>query len=177
MTNYNNGKIYKIISNTGDKIYIGSTVKKLLCDRMTGHRFDYKRWKNGDKKRIYKSFELFDEYGVENCKIVLIENYPCSNRDELTAREAFFIRSTVCVNRYIPGRTKEEYRTDPENKAHKKILDKEYRTKNIDAIKKQREEAFSKLETIQCACGGCYKHKHGHLKTKMHLRYVASTPV
>jgi hypothetical protein len=70
MTNYNNSKIYKIQSHVGEKIYIGSTTKKLLCDRMTGHRYDYKRWKNGDKSRVYKSFEMFDEYGLENCKII-----------------------------------------------------------------------------------------------------------
>jgi hypothetical protein len=87
MNKYSNGKIYQIESNVGNKIYIGSTVKKLLCDRMSGHRYDYKRWKDGNKQRIYKSFEMFDEYGLENCKIVLIENYPCNNKKMNSTRE------------------------------------------------------------------------------------------
>ena len=63
MTNkYSSGKIYKIESDVGDKIYIGSTVKKLLCDRMTGHRYDYKKWKNGDKQRIYKLYSILDKF-------------------------------------------------------------------------------------------------------------------
>jgi hypothetical protein len=46
MTNYNNGKIYKIEPLNGEDgdIYIGSTTKKLLCQRMASHRYDYKRW-------------------------------------------------------------------------------------------------------------------------------------
>jgi len=142
--NYEKGKIYKIESHVGDKIYIGSTTKKLLCDRMSGHRYDYKRWLNGDRQRIYKSFEIFDEYGLENCKIVLVENFPCKSRDELTAREAFYIKSLTCVNRYIPDRTKEEYRNDPIHKARKAVVDKEYREKNKDVLNKNQREAYLK---------------------------------
>ena len=42
--NYANGKIYQIISHAGDKIYIGSTTKRLLSQRMEKHRSSYKRW-------------------------------------------------------------------------------------------------------------------------------------
>ena len=34
-----------------------------------------------------KCFELFDEYGVENCKIVWIKDSPCSSKKELEAEE------------------------------------------------------------------------------------------
>ena len=37
MPDYNNGKIYKIISSYTDKIYVGSTTEKRLCDRFSGH--------------------------------------------------------------------------------------------------------------------------------------------
>jgi hypothetical protein len=111
---------------------------------MSGHRYDYKRWKNGNKQRIYKSFEMFDEYGLENCKIVLIENYPCNSRDELTSREAHYIRTMTCVNRYIPDRSDEEYRNDPEHKERKKVVSKAY----YESVLKQRNK-----EIIKCDCG------------------------
>ncbi len=44
---YQHGKIYKIISNQTNEIYIGSTIYKLLSERMRNHRSDYRKWKCG----------------------------------------------------------------------------------------------------------------------------------
>ena len=55
MVNYANGKIYKIesIINIEDieepLIYIGSTTKNYLSQRMDEHRSNYKMWKIGKK--------------------------------------------------------------------------------------------------------------------------------
>jgi ribosome-interacting GTPase 1 len=75
---------------------------------MVCHRKDYVQWENGNVKvNKLTSFDIFDEYGIENCQIVLIETFPCSSRDELNARESYYIRSLNCVNKVILGRTKE----------------------------------------------------------------------
>jgi hypothetical protein len=111
MVNYANGKVYKIESPLGDKIYIGSTTKTQLSMRMSKHRADYKNWKNG-KYNMVTSYLIFEKYGVENCKIVLLENYPCESKDQLSAREAHFIRTLECVNKVVPLRTKAEYYVD-----------------------------------------------------------------
>ena len=58
MVNYENGKIYKIESHSGDMIYIGSTTKKYLSQRMDTHRTDFKCWKNG-KHHFITSFTIF----------------------------------------------------------------------------------------------------------------------
>ena len=42
MNKYNNGKIYKIIDNTNDNIYIGSTTEPILSRRMAQHKSQYK---------------------------------------------------------------------------------------------------------------------------------------
>ena len=50
MVNYNNGKIYKIepiVDHDEGDIYIGSTTKHYLSQRMDKHRGNYKSWKNG----------------------------------------------------------------------------------------------------------------------------------
>jgi ribosome-interacting GTPase 1 len=111
MVNYANGKIYKIESNIGDKIYIGSTTKTQLSQRMGGHRACYKSWKAG-KGRLNTVYHLFDEYGVENCKIVLLEECPCETNDQLKSREAHFIKTLECVNKAIPLRTRAEFYQD-----------------------------------------------------------------
>ena len=69
---YSKNKIYKIYSHLGDKIYIGSTVCELVSQRMVKHRGSYKQWKKNNE-RYTTSFILFEEYGVENCIIELIE--------------------------------------------------------------------------------------------------------
>ena len=141
MVAQNNGKIYKVQNIAGDKIYIGSTNKKYLSQRMDTHRSDYKRWKAGKTGKVY-SFDIFDEYGIENCVIVLIENYPCGSKDELRAREAHFIQTMVCVNKNIPGRTVEQYHED--NKEQIAEYSKEY-YKNYNIVNKEKN-ALQKRE-------------------------------
>jgi len=194
MVNYGNGKIYKIESHSGDKIYIGSTTKEYLSQRMDNHRGDYKRWKAGIISKKTRSFELFDEYGADSCKITLLESYPCNSRDELTSREAHFIRTLECVNKAIPGRTDKEYYIDNKDyitRKHKEYSEankeklsryyKEYRDNNKDKIKdyyESNKEYYSEQykETINCGCGSVHrvKDRARHQKTIKHKTYLES---
>jgi len=129
--NYNNSKVYKIWSPQGDKIYVGSTTKELLCQRMTSHRTNYKTWKKGNRG-LTTSFLLFDEYGLENCFIELIEAKPCNSKDELLQLEGHYIRTLKCVNKCISGRTRHDYYLDNEDKI--KEYRKEYQNVNKETI-------------------------------------------
>jgi len=170
MTNYNEGKIYKIESHLGDKIYIGSTVKKRLCNRMSYHRFTFNKNKLTEKKSNMSSFILFEEYGLENCKIVLIENYPCNTKDELLAREAFYIRTLTCVNKIIPNRKREEYYNDPIIKEKRSIYNQKYNEEH------QEEIAEKGKVKITCECGVCFRRADitKHVKTKKHISIMLS---
>ena len=95
---YENSKIYKIWSHKGDKIFIDSTTKEYLSQRMTAHRLKYNQWKEGKSNKEI-SFDLFDEYGVENCQISLIEEFPCSSKDQLRVRKEFHVGLIPCVNK------------------------------------------------------------------------------
>ena len=108
---YKQAKIYRIevVNDASAPVYIGSTTKKYLSQRLSGHRSEYQRYKQGNKRSVTTSHKLFDEYGVDNCSIVLIEDYPCDDVNALRAREGFHIRNTPnCVNKQIPGRSKNE---------------------------------------------------------------------
>lgn len=136
MVNYNNGKIYKIEPISGGEdgdVYIGSTTCKYLSQRMSDHRSDYKRWKAGKREKV-TSFNLFDKYGVKNCKIVLLELVSVQTKDELVERESFYIRTINCVNKVIPNRTKEEYLQDPDIKVAISTNKKIYRENNKETI-------------------------------------------
>lgn len=110
MVNYQLGKIYCIEAINGDPndVYIGSTTKKLLSDRYAQHKYEFKTKPNA----TIRSCLLFHKYGIDGCRIVLIENFPCESKNELHAREAYHIRNNQCVNKTIPLRSKKEYYND-----------------------------------------------------------------
>ena len=99
--NYNNSKIYKIEyinSDNNEQVYIGSTTKKYLSQRMTAHRSEYKLFNMNKNKGYNSSYLIFDKYGIDNCKISLLENVNASNLDELKAYETKYIKLLNCVN-------------------------------------------------------------------------------
>ena len=133
---YANGKIYKIYSyqGTDEETYYGSTTQ-ILHKRFANHRKGYKCWKNG-KSNYITSFSIFEKYGVEACHIELVELFPCETKEQLIAKEGFYIRNNPCVNKRIEGRTALEYRQD--NAEHMK----QYYKNNLEVITKQRRQFY-----------------------------------
>ena len=107
MPDYTQGKIYKVWDNAYTECYIGSTVET-LSSRMAKHRAQYKRWK-ANQAKFLTAFLLFDKFGVENCKVELLEHFPRACRSELEAREGYHHRQHDCVNKQIAGRSHKEY--------------------------------------------------------------------
>ena len=190
---YSNGRIYfiePICEHEDNEFYYGSTLQK-LSKRMDFHRGSYKTWKNGKRRKI-TCFDLFEKYGLENCKIYLVELYPCKSREELESREGYYIRNYDCVNKTIPGRTQKEYHNDNKEKIIQyrkeycklnkdKILEKnkEWRNNNKDKILKIKKEYYNNNkdkmnETHECKCGGKYTHQNKlkHFKTMKHIKYI-----
>jgi hypothetical protein len=181
MVNYENSKIYKvepIVEHPEEDIYIGSTTKKYLSQRMDTHRGDYKRWKDGKRDKIM-SFNLFDKYGVDNCQIILLETVNANSKDELIAREAYYIKTLKCVNRCIPGRTVKEYYNDNKKEITEKR--KQYRINNKNEILEYQKQYYNnkKQEITQkrkikihcdiCDCDTTKHHIAKHNKSPKHL--------
>ena len=164
MNRYENGKIYKIVDVGYNKMYIGSTCES-LSKRMERHRASYKHY----LKRKYnkaRSFEIFDDCGMENCKIELIEHFSCNNKDELRKREGHFIRASECINKCIAGRTIQEWKQD--NAEHQKQTSKDYCNKKMEEIKQHKKQTFI------CECGSGYTlaHKARHKKSQKHQDWL-----
>jgi len=169
--NYSNAKIYKLEplqEHEEHEIYIGSTCYKYLSESMRNYRSDYERYKRIDdyKKNKSNAFPLFDKYGIDNIQILLIENYSCTTKDELKTRQAYYIKSLPCMNKRIPGRTKEEYNQSPEINEKKK----QYYEKNKETKKKH----YSEL--IMCECGNEYRRDNlsRHKKTAIHTKRMVN---
>ena len=132
---YHNSKIYQITDIGYNKCYIGSTTESLSM-RMARHRSDYKKFLNSGQKFI-SSFDLFNEYGVENCKIELIEYFKCDSLQELRKREGQVIKNTECVNKWVAGRTQKEYREDNKDKIKEQDKNRYENNKNKYLEKKK----------------------------------------
>ena len=98
MPDYKNGKVYKIVCNITGKVYVGSTTQTLSM-RLTGHRKEYKRFKEGKRNNV-SSFDIIQQ---GNYDIVLIENVSCESKEELHRQERHFIEFLECVNKCIPN--------------------------------------------------------------------------
>jgi len=178
--NYANGKIYKLYGDGHGLVYYGSTVETLAI------RFSRHKSKHRNQCNRTKAFEIFD---TGDCKIVLVELYPCTTKEELHAREAYYIKNFECVNRNVPLRTNSQWFRDNPDK--RKEYEKRYRTNNRkkyletqrasnikrkDAAKqwhidnKEKEDARQRAHYIRnreryttkhsCECGGRYTTKN-----------------
>ena len=132
MPNYQNGKIYMIWCE--DDKYYGSTTET-LSRRMSGHRTHYKT-----KYNNCSSFIIFEKYGIENCKIELVELVPCNSLEELRAREGYYIRNNECINNRIANRTRSEYRND--NKEQTLEKQKQYCEENKEKIAENKKKYY-----------------------------------
>jgi hypothetical protein len=177
MSKYNNSKIYKIIDNTNGNIYIGSTFQKYITTRLAGHVADYKRYLK-NKFHYITSFEIIKN---GNYDIVLIENVNCETKEQLHARERFYIESMVCINQVIPARSFHEYyiqnkdiiiaKTKEYRNEHKEEISEKKRIKYNIHKKEINEKAKIKFT---CCCGSeCrISDKARHEKSMKHQTYL-----
>ena len=184
---YKNGKIYKITDVAYTKCYIGSTCET-LSKRMARHRDRYFFGK--DRGRSINL--LFDEFGIENCKIELIEPFSCQTKMELLKQEGHHIKNNVCVNKLVAGRSRAEYWKQystnnkeklaeknknwyENNREYRKEYRKEFNEKNKDKYHEYYESRKSVLsEKHLCGCGMeyTYQHKKRHEKSQKHQDWL-----
>ena len=150
---YKNGKIYKIVDNTNNNIYIGSTIQ-ILEERLSKHKC--------------KNSTCISRNIIENgdFEIILIKDYPCNSKEELEEEEQKYIDIYECINknRAYTGLTRKEY--DKERYEKNKDKKKEYDKKRYEKNKEYKKEK------ILCECG-CMINRSGiarHRKSQKHIK-------
>jgi len=151
MPDYQQGKIYKIYSDdiAIPEVYIGSTTQTLIR-RFDTHRCEY--GKGYIRNGTCSSSRLFHKYGgFMKFKIILMEDYPCSTLEELSAREQIIIDEygDNCVNERASDR------------------------KNPNVCEKRR---IYRNRKIECECGKfvSYCNIIRHKKSTIHLSRINS---
>ena len=161
MCDYSQSKIYKVFSPSKNITYYGSTTKDLQ-KRLINHIDQYKQYNKG-KCNYVTSFKILE---CEDYKIELVENFSCNNRKELEEREGYYIKNNECINKNIPGRTREEWKLENidyykeyqklnkeelkqylkqwnlEHKEYQKEYQKQYREANKEQIKQYHKEKY-----------------------------------
>ena len=60
--------------------------------------------KKNIKNGYISSFKCFEGENIYN--IILLENFPCNNKNELLKREGYYIKNLDCVNKKLPIKEK-----------------------------------------------------------------------
>jgi hypothetical protein len=139
MPDYQLGKIYKIVCNTTELTYYGSTCEPTLARQLAGHTSNYKGWKDGKRKAKMTSHDIIEN---KNCEIVLVELAPSNDKMELHRRERYYIENNDCVNKMTPAMTKKEtyekYIKVEANEIFRKEQFDKYLEKNKEKLTEQR---------------------------------------
>jgi hypothetical protein len=135
MSNYNNGKIYKLVSKFTDMIYIGSTVQTLQR-RLIIHKYETRHNFTNSSANMF----IWDD-----CEIQLIENYPCNSKNELVEREQYYIdlHKDYCINLRNAVRDKEEYKRKRRNR------EKLWTIENREKQKEKRRNRYNKVKNTE----------------------------
>lgn len=179
---YQSGKIYKIVDIGYKRVYIGSTIQD-LSKRMASHRCDYNRFKNG-KAGFVSVYAMFDEFTTSNCKIELIEDYPCTSLNELQRREGYHIMQHECINKLVAGRTYKEWlqenlelskererRWRSEHKDHIQQRDKLYYELNKESILERHKQHYDDNKETILAKQNEYYHRNKNKNHEKHKQY------
>ena len=80
-------RVYKIVNDVDDLVYIGST-KQILCKRMANHRHEATSGKTGERKLHHHMRYI----GFENFRILLVREYKDISKDRLKYKEDKYIK-------------------------------------------------------------------------------------
>lgn len=141
---YSKAKLYRLVSSHTDEEYIGSTCVG-LSQRKAKHLSHYNDWKNG-KHDYVSSFKLFEIGSVD---IVLLEEYPCENNEQLRKREREAIEKAINDGKKIINIIRRPYISESERKEEIQIYGKQYREANKEKIIQYQDKNKDKYNELR----------------------------
>ena len=130
MPDFSKAKIYKLVSNKSSDVYIGSCLVE-LSKRLYGH-------KASSNNCVSKS--MFVDGAI--ISIVLIEDYPCENKNQMKARELYYITTLQCINKNKPFIITDVNLLNCDNKEWNKQYIKQYQLEHVEQIKQQKKQYY-----------------------------------
>ena len=150
-----NGLIYKIYNKNIDSslTYIGSTTCTIKY-RWNMHKSSYKYYKLGLRSKVMV-YEIFDEYGIDNCVMEVLQEVQVTTRKELHKYERMWYELIPNCNNNRPYRYTQEY----------KDYQKQWRDQHNEYMSNwlkehpnyHQEYRQKKYTTYRCECGSNIK--------------------
>jgi hypothetical protein len=195
MSEYMTGRIYKIVHDQYDAIYVGSTFYTLRT------RF---RWHKRPNNSCTIA-KLMNEYGTEHFKILLVKEYQVCDDNHLRAWEQLWMNKLSNFNGHAAFQPLSKQR----NKQYDKQYRKEHREQKIEKNKQyyethrkevleQQKQYYEQTheqkreyqkqyyeknqeklkQKMECKCGSVFRitDKARHKRTKKHKKWLASQP-
>lgn len=157
---YANGRIYKLVNDVDDKLYIGSTTLPLNT-RFSLHKYDAGRFGN---RPVYAHFNAI---GWDHVRIEELERFPCGSNIELNARERYWYdQCNPMLNAQRPQVSSDEH--IEENRERSRV----YRNINLEKERERVRVGNAKPWTCTVCNFTCGQgHKSRHLQSKAHLAH------
>jgi hypothetical protein len=188
MSTYRTARVYKIVHDQSDIVYVGSTFNTLR-DRFRKHKYG---------KQTCSITKLMNEYGAEHFKMILIKEYQVVDKNNLMAWEQLWINKLNCINErpcfqpLIKQQRKQYYETHIEQKKQyyethrKEVLEKQkqYYEQTHEQILEYQKQYYEKnqeklKQKIECECGSVFRitDKARHKRTKKHTKWLENYSV
>ena len=178
---YKNAKIYQLVNDITDDVYIGSTCQP-LSKRIAEHRASMRSKRDSHLKLYQKMLEI----GVEHFNIYLVKETPCENKEQLRAIEGEYIRERGTLNGHIAGRNmkthgkemndihREKYREVRQsytinNKDKLTEYGQKYRNDRKEELNQKERDRYTEMTKIKLTCTICGA-KHNKKNTPLHFR-------
>ena len=145
---YDQGKIYQIVNDINDQVYIGSTCMP-LSKRLYGHKKDCENHPTTPRQL----FQLACEHGWAHFRIRLVEYWPCCDNEQLRMREQHHIdllkqdSPELCLNMnraYTSKAAKCDQKRHEKLKHIAKIGREEFNRKSNEYMKRPHVAAYRK---------------------------------
>ena len=162
---------------TVKEVYVGHTTNEV--DRRREHKS--RCTNNNDIQYNLFVYRFIREHGGwYNWQLLVHEKIAVKDDIEARLRERYWCEFyNATLNRNVPGRSKKEYNAKYQVDHREEI--KKYHTEHREEINKRSAawnlaNSANQKEKHDCPCGGKYttNGRCQHLKTKKHLKYVAT---
>ncbi len=160
MKDYSKSVIYRLC-NGSVTFYIGSS-----CMPLRKRKWNHKSHaKSGRNSKVY---QYIREIGLENFRIVQIEEHPCANKTELRMREQHFIEQAEVLFPNCNLKNDDAAYCSPERlREHKR----RYKYSDKGRLAQLREYPKRRVKvTCSCGCEVSKRNISTHRKTQVHQR-------
>jgi hypothetical protein len=148
-------------------VYVGHTTDKIR------RNWQHKHSCNNQNAKTYNYYVyqfIRENGGWDNWSMIIVEEYPCENKNQAEARERYWIETQqATLNKYIPTRTREE--RYEENKEEISEYQKQYREEHKEEMLEYKKQYYEEHKDDILKYNKKYREQHKEEIKEINKRY------